>query len=288
MDINKIMEFFYKRTSKRVKEAVKKTGKNYEEIFPNDPKQISWIINNNRTKNNRYLICDAVIKYEDKDKKYEHYGLIVYCDFKDKKEVLWGTDSEIENYLFELFKLLYNEYINCEKSTAELILSDYVPYAKYYSYSENLSKFPNLINIYEISKEYIDIENNIKISKNEAIEVLYNKCKYNFAKIFNEFAENTESYKKIDKIFKENFIEKRFIPMIKEYIPDEFSLGLRVRNIISSDLNKYLVAINGVKEQTYLHKLLKASIQYINSLEEVQAEMIDIGKKVSEYFKNHN
>lgn len=47
-----ILEFFYIMVSNRVKTRIKETTphKSYFEIYSNDPKQISWIVNNKRGK----------------------------------------------------------------------------------------------------------------------------------------------------------------------------------------------------------------------------------------------
>lgn len=284
MNINNIMEFFYEKTSKRVKEKIKNSGSTYENIFPSDPKQLSWIINNNRTKNNRYLICDAVIKYEDKDKKNEHYGLIMCCDFKDKKEVLWGTETEIESYLPDLFLLLFNELNtldlnNAYNSKSEYILYDYVPYAKYSAYWKILFSSNNIhpaifYGIYEDQ-----IINNIDSSRNEAIRFLYIKCKNRFAKIFKKFADNTRSYSKIPDVFEKKFINQNFIPMLDEIenkMKEKASLGLRVRDLILNDLSMSALLIVGKdnnNNEENIKNLINASSKYICKLEEIQNNM---------------
>lgn len=277
MNIEKIMDFFYLRTSLRVKEKVVASNLRHQDIYPNDSKQISRIINNNRTRNNRFLIPDAVIQsYEDK----ESYGLLKKLDFKSEKELLWGTDEEIEAYLFELFEILWSE-VSSEKNPynidAKLYLSDYIPYAKYQTYWDIIfskeNKYPALF--YAISED--DVICNIDRVTSEAILYLYQKCKHEFQDIFNTFTKDNKSYHKIDRIFKEKFIEKKFIPLLEKHEPNASSLGLRVSELINSDLIYCapLVACE-CNNQFYLSKLISASETYIRALEDIQGHIINI------------
>lgn len=133
-----IAEFFYKKASARIKKAVEESGLNHVDIFRPDPKQISRIVNNNRQRNNPFLINDSVL-----DTSYENdetgdkisCGLIHNLNFASKKDILWGTENEIQSYIYELFLLLWNEVcINRKLIDSEMYLCDYVPYAKYRTY----------------------------------------------------------------------------------------------------------------------------------------------------------
>lgn len=117
MNTQLIEEFFYSRASKRIAERVKSSGLKYAEIYKPDHKQISRIVNNERNKNNRFLICDAVIDnfyIDDASGKSIECGLLATNElhFSSVTEILWGTDSEIDDYLYLLFKTLWNEYAN--------------------------------------------------------------------------------------------------------------------------------------------------------------------------------
>lgn len=275
MNIDKILDFFYEKTSNRVKERINlnKDGLKQGDIYPDDSALISQIVNNRRNKNNRYLITPAVIGNTDDEKEKLEYGLIPKLKFKNRKEVLWGTDEEIKAYLPDLFMLLWNE-ITEDMVDKELILCDYIPYAKYSTYWKILfdknNKYPAIL--YGIYKD--DVINRIDFAREKAIYYLYNKSKIDFEDIFLDFAKSTKSYSKINKVLEREFIYKRFIPMLKQYIPDETSLGLRAKNLINADLSEAPLLIYEYYNKGFndeIKKLLiNASSEYIVRLEEIQ------------------
>lgn len=268
MDIDKILDFFYEKTSNRVKKRKDLYELKQRDIYPDDPKQISWIINNKRTKNNRFLICYAVFGNTDNEELPLKYGLIPKLKFKNRKEVLWGTDEEIKAYLPDLFMLLWNE-ITEDMVDKELILCDYVSYAKYSTYwkilFDNGNIYPALF--YGIYED--DVVGNIDFARKEAIYYIRNKSKIDFENDFLNFAESTKSFHLIDRVFKDKFIDKRFIPMLKRFIPDETSLGLRVKDLIDADLSK-VASLNESGNNDTEKQLINASSKYIVKLEEIQ------------------
>lgn len=280
MDINLVLEFFYERASKRVKEKVEKSNLTFAQIYKPDHKQISRIINNRRNRNNRFLICDAVIQNDIENPetgKYETYGLKKKLGFKDEKEILWGTDTEINNYIFDLFKLLFTIVSDIDAPyniNRELFLCDYIPYAENSTYWNILfssqNRYPAFA--YGIREDTVIAE--IDSARDNALIFLYQKCKNEFHSSFNRFADETKSFHKIDKVFKENFIEKIFIPMLKKYTPDSSSLGLRVRDLILLDLSHCasIVYRDTQTELAYKTKLINASSTYILALEKIQSE----------------
>lgn len=279
MDIEIILEFFYKKASERIRKKVKESGLTHREIYMRDSKQISWIINNNRTKNNRFLISDAVI--ENCDDFGNPNGLLPKLSFKNKKEILWGTHNEIANYLPELFKLLWNEITSKDspyKIDRELFLCDYIPYAKYSTYWNILYSSPNKYPAITYGILEDDVVNNIENAESCALTYLYNKCKNDFMNIFSEFTDKTTSFSRINRIFQQNFVENLFIPMLENYKPNESSLGLRVKSLILSDL-LYCAPIvcRDICPNTKLVKLINASSKYIVALENIQ--IFDFDKK---------
>lgn len=274
MDIEKIMFFFYKKASLRIKAEVEKSKLTQRKIYITDPKQISWIINNHRTKNNRFLITDSVLQsYICKDKSI---GLLPKLSFSSKSEILWGTKEEITSYLPDLFRLLWNEVSeenNFYHINKEEYLCDYIPYAKYSTYWNILlspqNYFPAIAyGIYENT-----VFENIDSAREYAFKFLYDKCKNDFAKIFIDFTDQTASFHKIDMVFRQSFIEKLFIPMLNRFKPDDNSLGMRVKMLIEKDLSLCapLVCIKGL-ESEYYSKLINASSEYILALEKIQEE----------------
>ena len=85
-----VAEFFYSRASKRIKEKI--GDKRHKDIHYADSKQISRIINNNRGRNNRFLIPDSVIETYYKDECCDIKGVI--ADF-----LRWLKDND----LFDVF-----------------------------------------------------------------------------------------------------------------------------------------------------------------------------------------
>ena len=274
MNTDKILNFFYTKASQRIKIKIRESGLKYVDIYPNDTKLISWIVNNRCTKNNRFLITDRIVdSYEEGD-----YGLIHKLSFNNKIEIFWGTEEEINSYIYDLFVLLWEEVSN-EISTygidKDLFLCDYIPYAKYKSYWDILfsheNKYPALA--YGIYED--DVVEKIDYAEKEALIFLYKKCQQEFLANFKEFAKYTLSFHKINKVFKENFIEKSFVPLLEKYNPDSSSLGLRVRNLIYSDLSQSAPLIyeeNGT-DNLYLKRLINASSSYILKLEKIQKDM---------------
>lgn len=281
MDIDKIMNFFYEKASRRIKTKINESGLKYIDICPNDSKQISWIVNNKRTKNNRFLITNAIICNTHKDeitKDYIKYGLLEKLKFNNIEEILWGTNEEINSYIFDLFELLW-KYISDKTSPygidKDLFLCDYIPYAKYKSYCDILfsqaNKYPALA--YGIYED--DVVENIEYAEEQALMLLYKKCQQEFLLNFKKFANKTLSFHKIDKVFKENFIEKTFVPLLKKHIPNSSSLGIRVRTLIYSDLSHCASLMCGekIENDLYLKNLINASSTYILALEKIQEDM---------------
>lgn len=281
MNIDNILEFFYKRASTRISDRIKEKQIPHSHIYKDDPKQISWIINNNRTKNNRFLICDAVLGNSENEEINFEYGLIPKLGFQNRKEVLWGSDYEIESYLVDLFRLIWDEVTTDDseyKIDKELLLCDYIPYAKYSTYWNILfvekNNYPAIL--YGIYEDIVIKE--IDSSRAGALYYLYNKSKDLFKEKFFQFTFSTKSFHKINKVFKEKFIDQQFVPMLNHFIPDESSLGLRVKNLISADLSTVALMIhnfykNGIVDNTH-KQLVEASSEYIIKLEKIQTEEI--------------
>lgn len=289
-----IAEFFYKRASKRIRERINKYNLKHIEICP-DHKQISRIINNKRTKNNPYLINDAVLQSSyknDETGKHVTCGLISKLKFKSAKEVLWGTKTEIACYMHELFILLWDEIcVQDNLIDTDFYLCDYIPYAKYSTYwkilfesDRNDSRFSfekyndkmlNFPAIFFGIKED-DVIENIDSTRKEAFEFLYKRCKDSFYSVFTDFANKNESFHMLNKIIKTELVEKRFIPLIEKYKPDASSLGLRVKNLIYEDLSysASLIFHRNIDNPKFRQELIDASSNYIHKLESIQKSIL--------------
>lgn len=280
MNTNKIEEFFYKKASFRIAEKVRNSGLKHADIYKPDHKQISRIINNERNKNNRFLICDAVIHnyYEDEETgKNIECGLLATKElgFNTIKEILWGTDEEISTYISKLFFLLWAEVTTPTTSCmidTELYLCDYVPYAKNSTYWNILfspnNKYPAIL--YGIREDTIIEE--IDESRDKALLFLYSNCKSDFLNFFQLFTEEQVSFHKLDRTIKEILIPG-FINVLKSHRPNSSSLGLRVRDLINADLSHCASMIANNNYQSYYAKLNTASSNYIIELEKIQESL---------------
>ena len=275
MNTQLIEEFFYSRASKRIAERVKSSGLKYAEIYKPDHKQISRIVNNERNKNNRFLICDAVISnyyIDDESGRNIECGLLATkkLHFNSITEILWGTDSEIGQYLYPLFETLWNEYA-VDNLGSDLYLCDYVPYAKNSTYYNLLfnsgNTFPAIF--YGIREDTIIEE--LEPSKESALLFLYQKCKKDFSEYFLLFVKEHQSFHKLDKVIS-NALFPSFVSILENHKPDASSLGLRVRDLINADLYNTAAMVATGDYDLYKASLNRASSNYILSLEAIQSE----------------
>lgn len=289
-----IAEFFYKKASARVKIKVEESKLKHKEILYSDPKQISRIINNNRQRNNNFLINDSALEtsYIDANNKSVSTGLIPSLPFNSPKEVLWGTDKEITEYLHDLFTLLWDEVcVRNKLIDSDFYLCDYVPYAKYstywkilfesdtindprFSFVEYDGKMLNFPAMFFGIKEDTVIEN-IDSARSDALEFFYAKCKDDLFKSFIKFTEENDSFHMLNNRIKSDLIEKRFLPLMEKYKPDASSLGLRVKDLILEDLSycAALVYNRNIENPDYRRQLIKASSDYILRLEKLQVAL---------------
>lgn len=276
MNIDNVMKFFYKRISIRVKHAVDKSGLRQEDIHSNQ-KLISKIINNKRDRHNRFLIIDSVFECDiinDETGERHPGGLlgIKELGFKDEKEVLWGNDEEINNYLFELFEHLILEVFsdpNEYNLDIEEYLCDYVPYAKNSTYWNVINKniFPALF--YGVSEDKILYD--LFPAREEAIRLIYSRCYTSFKDYFFSFIEDKNSFRGIDKIFKSSFIDEKLVPLIRDNPPKPTSLGLRIQQLVLEDLSHTASLVVGetIDNIEYKRLLIHASSEYVLALEEI-------------------
>ena len=299
-EYEEIAEFFYSKASVRIKTKVIESKRKHRDILSSDPKLISRIINNNRQRNNPYLINDFALEtsYEDiKTGKRIPDGIVPKLGFSSRNEVLWGTDLEIQGYIHELFLLLWD--VVCEKNNLvdyELYLYDYVPFAKFNTYWRILSD-SNIIDenlrfhfericaprndnceimlnfpatFLGINEDYL-IEN-LEKSKIDAIEYLYNKCKDSFLSQFIEFCKTTDSFHKLNKSIDNKLVSEIFLNLIKAHEPNVASLGIRVKNLIYEDLSysASIICERDLVDIEYRKQLITASSNYILELEKIQ------------------
>lgn len=273
-----IENFFYDRTSKRIADRISKTNLRHIDIYKPDHKQISRIINNERTKNNRFLVCDAVLSnyYEDdKTGKFKRCGLLESkeLNFKNEEEILWGTTTEISSYIYDLYLLLWNEVITSPSPyniDSELYLCDFVPFAKNSTYFKILFLSNNTYpaKFYGIREDSIVGE--LDTSENDALLFLYSKLENEFSNFFQAFTRAQKSYHKLDKTINDILLPQ-FVKILESHKPNFSSLGLRVRDLIIADLSHSAPMIAEQNYQSFYTQLISASSNYILELERIQA-----------------
>lgn len=287
IDTTKIEEFFYDKSSERISDRVKKSKLKYKDIYSPDEKQISRIINNKRTKNNRFLICNAVIDTYHKEESTGEYikiGLLntPQLRFNSRKEILWGTDEEISKYIKELFRLLWNELENNSpdyKKEFNEYLCDYIPYSKCSTYYDLLFSRKNNFPAVFFGIREDDILENFEPSKRKSLDLLYDKCKEQWLNEFLLFANNEPTFSKLNKTIREKLLPL-FINVIESHKPDSKSLGLRVRSLILSDLSLIPELITKNKPSNSSKLLINATSQYIVNLEKTQKQKLLEEKKM--------
>lgn len=298
MECTNTLNLIYEKCAERIKQRKNTLKITASKIYPNDPKLVSKIINNTKTKNNRFLIPDSVLQcwYDN-----ECFGLISKLNFNSKQDVLWGNKKEIQEYLYELFLMIFDDLQECyDENILNDFYLDYIPYAKYTALIKlllgneipkeqkrkrvtetNIEAKPfSFILAYGVWEDEV-IENYGKFinSKQEIIDYLFLICYKNFQDIFLKFVDNTDSFHKIDKKFSD-FVYGSFIPMLEKTTDEKISLGKRVYNLILNDISmseKLLSNENIYNSATDLmRKRIRGSSRYITELETLQKNEIEM------------
>lgn len=240
------------------------------------------------SKKNPNLISDALLVHLTKELGFK----------EDKRKLLWGDfeNSDLSKVLFE--KLLIDVLWGDDDELKKLynnVLFDYVPYAEYHSYWQmfidgeiELPKFPKSqlsISSYFYNIKEDDIFEKYECIQKNAIEFLYYKCETQFHILFVDFImQEGDSLKKLNK--KLNNLVSRLTRFLLNYVPNEESLGLRVRNIIISDYQKFGTLIaKEMKGETWtlyehtLKLLVESSLTYITELKRVQTIELELINK---------
>ena len=274
MELLQTLEFIYEKCSTRIQAAITDSGLSLSKIYKSDPKILSAIQTNNRTKRNPYLVPDRVF-----DDPANDDGLLKKLHFKTRQDVLWGTTQEIKSYAEELFFIILSDLQEHQSEldfSIEDILCDYIPYAKCSSYwkllfNENNTFAAILYGVFEDS-----VIENIEPSWNGAIRFLYKKCEIDYLSELTTFTQQTTSFHGIDKVLYDNFICAKLAPILKKHIPDENSLGIRVKDLIIADLSHVAKLMTGTEKEgleDYHRTLNSASSKYIVALEKLQAKL---------------
>lgn len=281
------ISFLYSKCVKRVNAVRKIKNIKIIDVCKSDDKSIvSNFFNGKCTDNNKFLITNKLMGYTRNGKHYatnssgELIGIKHSLGFNSRKEILWGTDKEIENYLDTLYLLIMNEipkYCSEYYATWETVLFDYVPYSKYKTLYEMKNDLNfSLLNTYGINDEELS-ETKIAIHQINAIIFWFKNenFKNDFKTSFIKFAESQKSFTNIDTKFKDNFIIREFIPILQKYKPKhETSLGLRVRDLLNNDLRSVPELLFSGKNEETQEKIKRmknlATSRYITELEKIQ------------------
>lgn len=158
-------------------------------------------------------------------------------------------------------------------SLIEDVLCDNIIFAKYYSFCliKTIYNIP-LIKYFAIPDEMVSNKNMNEYLK-IALVHLYNRpnFEFKFRKIFLKFTNEQNLYTRIDENLTKYLIPY-LISLLKEYLPTEESLGLRVKTIINSDMLKVIDQLNrniNSSEFKINKKLINASSTYISELEQI-------------------
>lgn len=267
---NEIIDFFFKRTSSEIKKRITSSSLTYEDIYPNNPKMLSYVTNNKVTNKNPYLLYDIIIK--SLINPIQKNGTKIQL-FIDETEVLWGNNLEINNYIDYVYSYSFTYIMeNYDKFgiDKELLLLNYVPYVKYSTYYEKFNEKERnpIFFLYGMSEDVL-LPNYFRLQE-EAIDFLHQLIKEDFKKIFLKFTKETTKYTKIDKKF-DDFLKIEFCGILKKYYPNAYSISMRIKNLIKKDLFLAEKVITNPKNPENINNraLISATSSYIVELEKI-------------------
>lgn len=283
--MSEALEYIYELTANRIKQKIQEGGISYGNIYLSDPKILSCIVNNKRKKKNIFLVPDRVFfDYKNGDGLIprlfhpEECGKSLVSDSKlraYKCEILWGKKDERLEYSKELFikimRDLYGSKENREGKKYENIFCAYVPFAKDYTYQQITASNPGvpLINygilVIRPPKQHL----------RGAAEFLYREVKTQYESALLDFTNGVDTFKNIERDFRDAFVQGRLVPILKEYIEQEHPLGLRVRELIQGELSLVPTILDGTMDERhkrYYRALNRATSSYFVELEKIQAE----------------
>lgn len=307
MEFNKTRKLIFSRCLNRVNIAIKEREKEekkhitHKDLHENESLISAFFsydgTNSSLTQNNPYLLTPALIGeceelknaiknkkkiYSTKTSKYQYdTGLLGTLPYFESNlfYLLWGKDDEFNSYMQNLFISLIIDVLDNDSPYSETIdysLFDDINYA-FYKTIYNLKIKHNLNSTLEYFAVY-DIHfmpgMTLDICLVNALLRLYRKegVAESFKTIFSRFAETQFSYK-----YLENHIEKSLLPEIMDkifsvYIPNENSLGLRVHQLIKTDMEKVIWLLSKPENSPELmlaRSLVHSTSGYITELREI-------------------
>lgn len=240
------MNIIFDRICMRLNKRKEEMNINSKDLLPGNPNLSSAILHNRKDpKKNPYLIPDTQIS-----------SIMESLKFESIKELLFGTDKEIESYAYDLFCALITDTIKLDKSDKlivkkiygkkydydisnrlESVLTDYVPYALKSIHNEN-----QLFADFAFQGKFSEIaDRNTDDIRDEAIKRLYEneEVKYPFIDLLKNNVTQRDAVVKLDKAFLD-FVMMHLLPLlISETSDDMYSLGHRVYNSLTGLINPW-------------------------------------------------
>jgi len=298
--------FIYSTCAKRLKERKLALSLTDSEIAAGDNldrKVVNRIINGTRTRNNPFLIPPAYVK-----------PLVENLMFASEVEMLWG-DINDEGFIETLFCHLVNDvldedewndmyfeepYWSKAKARVDImqkVLLDSVAYARVYPTVDSSFEYESPEGILYPISPFADVTDSKQVSPSErrrirddAIRRLFQNTRpiEMFRAFFEETNERGENkgYSRLDKRL-EGFLSNNLIPFMKDNMPDEKSLGLRVYAMVEADMARYVETwlINAqraaagfdsstcLEHDEILKSLIVAGRDYIEQIEGLQVRL---------------
>lgn len=287
MEFKNTTTLLYKNCIKRVKKELVAQKRHQYEIFPDDKSLVSTFFNyfnyESTPKNNPYLLPPVLVHR--KPPKIES-GIHVVLGM-EIFEILWGNkNTEFKYnlpYIFEaLLYDIYAEDSTVDRSIIDLVLCDYVPYAKYFTLSQ-IKKKESISLLSTFAVYDFEVETKYMIERfHNALCFLYKKENFraDFEDTFIKFCQNLNSYSKLPNKL-EKFANNELIKLFERHKPSSNSLGFRVKKLIENDLSnsKELLTHSSNREfkvqEYYTFELNRASSSYITELEKIQNICLD-------------
>jgi hypothetical protein len=265
----------------------------YIDISNTQNEVVGFIIKNKKNYNkNRYLIPDKIAE-----------GMVKNLDFKNKNEIIWGSKYEIKSYSCDLFINIVNDITDNNKGTdlydkLEAILEDYY----YYALTKFSLSFQIEMNIFleytsfepYLSKRFMMFDDDLSISKLEAILRLYYFIQDDFLKSLYNLSDGIDTTSKFENTIT-NYIENDFMKLLDEYefnnIPghDLHNImldGLKfVKNNLTIDKFKKNInnaTLNEDEKNNISNTLRDTNIKYVYNTMDYVYELMEIQRQVDE------
>lgn len=240
------MDIIFDRICTRLNERKKEMNIRSKDILPDNSNLSSAILHNRKDpKKNPYLIPDTQV-----------HLIMKSLNFESSKELLFGTDEEIESYAYSLFRALIIDTIEMNDSDKskvtkkyskkcnydifnklESVLIDYVPYAVISIYVEN-PVFCDFV----ITDKLLEIIDRGILIRDEAIERLYKNEVINqsFTNLLVKNIIKKDTIVRLDKTFLD-FVIMHLLPLLIEVTSDDdmYSLGNRVYKALTNLTNEW-------------------------------------------------